>query len=200
LATIAAPKEAPALVSHPAPATPADPVQQAVALQAAPMATPEQIDLLHLMTEMAIVVRDLRTENGVLRSQVEDLAKEVDTKTTQFDRRLSVAEAKGAIAAAMGAGQSTPATITVTAPAPPSSLDAKPTVKPAPPLVRNVKDYRIQAASPGLAMLSTVGLTKEGTSSIQVAIGDEVPGVGRIKAIYQHGANWVVQTDNGLIQ
>ena len=31
-------------------------------------------------------------------------------------------------------------------------------------------------------------------------LDDEVPGVGRIKAIYQRGASWVVQTNNGLIQ
>lgn len=199
----AAPAKAPAPIIHAPPASAIDPVEQAAALQAAPMAPPQQIDLLHLMTEMAIVVRDLRTENGELRSQVANLATEVDTKTTQFERRLSLAEAKGAIAAAMGDRQAMQATITVTA-APTGSLDAKLPAKSAPPapppLVRSVKDYRIQAASPGLAVLSTVGLTSDGTSSIQVAIGDEVPGVGRIKAIYQRGASWVVQTNNGLIQ
>ena len=63
-----------------------------------------------------------------------------------------------------------------------------------------MKDYRIQAASPGLAMLSSIGLSDGDTSSIQVAVGDEVPGVGRIKAIFQKGTNWVVETDHGLIE
>ena len=49
-------------------------------------------------------------------------------------------------------------------------------------------------------MLSSVGLSDGDTSSIQVAVGDEVPGVGRIKAIFQKGTNWVVETDHGLIE
>jgi hypothetical protein len=182
---------------------PTDPVEQAVALQAGPMTPPQQLDVLHLMTEMAVVVRDLRTENGQLRSQVADLSKKVDADMTQFDRRLSLAEAKGAIAAAMGAGrtQEAPATPIVAAPAAAAPQPTAATTPPAPPpLIRSVKDYRIQAASPGLAMLSMVGLSDGDSSTIQVAVGDDIPGIGRIQSIYQRGTGWVVQTDHGLIQ
>ena len=168
------------------------------------MTSREQVDVLNLMEKLGIVVRDLRDENAQLRTAVKTLSEEVDTRTTQLNRRLSLAEANGAIAAAMGAGQrpAQPATVVVTAQAaaaakPPAASPAPPAP---PPLVRSVKDYRIQAASPGLAMLSSVGLSDGDTSSIQVAVGDEVPGVGRIKAIFQKGTNWVVETDHGLIE
>jgi hypothetical protein len=104
----------------------------------------------------------------------------------------------------MGAGKvpaSTP-TVEVTARAPAATKPPAPhpAPAPAPPLVRSVKDYSIQAASPGLAMLSTVGLNGTDTTSIQLSVGDEVPGVGRVKKILQRGTNWVVETDHGVIQ
>ena len=199
----AAPANAPSQAAKPAPV---DPVAEATSLQPGPLTSREQVDVLNLMEKLGIVVRDLRDENAQLRTAVKTLSEEVDTRTTQLDRRLSLAEANGAIAAAMGAGQTPaqPATVVVTAQAPaaakpPAASPAPPAPAP-PPLVRSVKDYRIQAASPGLAMLSSIGLSDGDTSSIQVAVGDEVPGVGRIKAIFQKGTNWVVETDHGLIE
>jgi hypothetical protein len=183
-------------VSVPA-AHPADPIATATKLEAAPMAPPQQVELLHLVTEMAVMMRDLRTENGELRTEVQDLTTRVDGQLTQFDQRLSVAEAKGAIAAAMGAG--TPDTLPAHTEAPAKS-ETPPAPPAPPPLVRSVKDYRIQAASPRLAMLSFAGGADSEPSSIQVSIGDDVPGVGRIKSIYQRGSAWVIQTDHGLIQ
>ena len=183
---------------------PVDPVAEATSLRPDPMTPREQVDVLNLMEKLGIVVRDLRDENAQLRTAVKTLSEEVDTRTTQLDRRLSLAEANGAIAAAMGAGRTPaqPATVVATAQAPAAAKApaASPAPPAPPPLVRSVKDYRIQAASPGLAMLSSIGLSDGDTSSIQVAVGDEVPGVGRIKAIFQKGTNWVVETDHGLIE
>jgi hypothetical protein len=58
--------------------------------------------------------------------------------------------------------------------------------------------YRVQAASPGLAMLAEV--TEAGVERRQVAVGDVVPGYGRILRIAQRGAAWVVVTDKGTIE
>jgi len=198
----AAAKPGPAPASaqaRPAP-VPANPVAQAVAMRAAPMTDPEQLDVLHLVTQLGVLVRDQRTEIADLRGEVSDLSDKVNAQLTDFDRRLSVAEARGAIAAAMGAGRAAPvhtAAVTV-APHPAPAASAK-TVAPAapPPLVRSVSDYHIQAASPGLAMLSTAD---DGGSSIQVGVGDEVPGIGQVLSIYQTGNAWVVKTDHGVIR
>ena len=188
-----APEQGVSSSSKPASA-PADPVVQAVALQAAPMTGQEQLNVVHLVTELGVLVRDQRTEIANLRGQVSEESGEVNTRLMDFDRRLSIAEAKGAIAAAMGAGE-TAGTRVVAAPPPPAPAVKK--VAAPPPLVRNASDYRIQAASPGLAMLST---TLDGGSSVQVAVGDEMPGIGHVQAIFQNGTIWEVKTDHGVIR
>ena len=181
--------------SKPAPAA-ANPVAQAVALTAAPMAGQDQLNVVHLVTELGVLVRDQRTEIAKLHGQVSDLSGKVNTQLMDFDRRLSIAEAKGAIDAAMGAGE-TGSTHVAAAPRPPAPAVKKVAASPPPPLVRSVSDYHIQAASPGLAMLST---TLDGGSSVQVAVGDEVPGIGHVQAIFQSGTIWEVKTDHGEIR
>ena len=49
-------------------------------------------------------------------------------------------------------------------------------------------------------MLSEVDRTGEGGAQLQVAVGDEVPGYGKITAIAQQGSNWVVRAERGAIQ
>ena len=57
--------------------------------------------------------------------------------------------------------------------------------------------YRVTAASPGLAMLSLLDRSGGEGSQLQVAVGDPVPGYGRVTAIQQRGSSWIVQTDKG---
>jgi hypothetical protein len=56
--------------------------------------------------------------------------------------------------------------------------------------------YQVQAASPGLAMLSVVG----GGGSIEVQTGDVIPGYGKVLGVVQQGNSWVVKTASGNIQ
>jgi hypothetical protein len=35
---------------------------------------------------------------------------------------------------------------------------------------------------------------------VQVAVGDTVPGIGRVQAVFQNGAIWEVKTDHGVIR
>ena len=60
--------------------------------------------------------------------------------------------------------------------------------------------YRVQAASPGLAMLAEVDHSGGDGAQIEVQVGDTIPGYGHVIAVTQQGTNWVVKTDNGLIQ
>lgn len=208
----AAPQPAPAPAVAPAAvlgthAPQLTPVAQAVALQAAPMTPQQQVNVLHLVMELGVLIRDQKTEIAALHDQVSKLSGTVNGKLTDFDRRLSLAEANGAIAAAMGAPTAQPpaqnaGALAATAqdPAPALRRDrtvAKPKSEtPASDVIqRSVADYHIQAASPGLAMLSVAG-----SAPLEIAIGDEVPGVGRVKAIVQNGTSWEVQTDHGTIQ
>lgn len=188
---------------------PADPVAVVALLQAAPMTPPEQIAVLSEVARLAIVVRDIRTENEALKARVESTADRFDQAVADFTRRLALAEAHGALNAAMGANPTPPKVA-----APPDQAAVLPAssrspagggtrvvsasaVIPAriqPPVAVR---YRVTAASPGLAMLALVDRSGGEGAQIQVAIGDQVPGYGRVTAIQQRGASWVVQTDKG---
>jgi hypothetical protein len=58
----------------------------------------------------------------------------------------------------------------------------------------------VQAASPGLAMLAEVDRTGDVGNLLQVSIGDEVPGYGKVKSIAQQGAAWVLTAERGTIR
>ena len=197
---------------------PTDPVVVAATLQASPMSTPQQVDVLNVVTELGTLLRNQRAENAQLREDVQQMRERLDTQLNDYARRLSLAEARGAINAAMGAGTSSantssglmPASITVMAPisSPVSALRgtraAVPPVLAASPAPVAAQDaprrYRVQAASPGLAMLAEVDRTGDAGNLLQVSIGDDVPGYGKVKSIAQQGAAWVLTAERGMIR
>ena len=198
-------------------AAPLDPALVAVGLDPAPMTDEQQVQVLNLVTELGVLIRNQRTEIAALRTDQQSLRERVDGAMADFARRLALAEAGGAMSAAMGAGA--PA-------APPASLgpprdtvarDAvarspRPTVQPvaarvviAPPsdpaaAASGSHRYRVQAASPSLAMLSELDPSGDDRALLEVRIGSAVPGYGRVTAIIQAGTSWQVRTDRGTIQ
>ncbi len=188
-------------VAAPQAAVPAktDTVATAVALQAAPMAEPQQVEVLSLVTELGVLLRDMRSDIAGLRADQQRAAGTVGARLADFDRRLGLAEAKGAIAAAMGGART--ALAEATSPAPPIA-DPRPASETRPAKASAAPGekphYRVQAASPGLAMLAELG--GDAAKPLEIAVGDEVPGYGRVTAIGQRGAAWVVQTEHGTIQ
>ena len=211
------PTPTPARPTVTAPA-PTDPVVVAATLQASPMSTPQQVDVLNVVTELGTLLRNQRAENAQLREDVQQMRERLDTQLNDYARRLSLAEARGAINAAMGAGtpsaNTSPglvqASITVMAPisSPVSALRgsraAVPPVLAASPAPVAAQDaprrYRVQAASPGLAMLAEVDRTGDAGNLLQVSIGDDVPGYGKVKSIAQQGAAWVLTAERGTIR
>jgi len=198
----------------PTPPSQPDPVTTAIALRPSPMARGEQIDVLHLVARLGISVRDLKTENAALRADVKASSDKVDNAVADFERRLALAEGRGAMNAAMGDVDASPE-----APAPDTPpvlstsrnvrLSRGPAVQPvslqtqaaaSASLSGGPRRYKVQAASPSLAMLSELDRSGGEGSQLQVAVGDPVPGYGRVSAIQQQGMAWVVKTDRGTIQ
>lgn len=205
----------PAIVAGDAAGTPPtpsqpDPVAVAIALQPGPMTRSNQIDVLHLVTRLGISVRDLRTENAALRADVKASSDKVDNAVADFERRLALAEGRGAVNAAMGdvdAASDAPASpASPSAPAPRSArLSRGPASQPVSLQTQAAAAggparYKVQAASPSLAMLSELDLSGGEGSQLQVRVGDQLPGYGRVGAIQQQGMAWVVKTDRGTIQ
>ena len=160
--------------------------------------TPQaQVDVLALVTQMGAIVRDMRDENAALRSQVAMLTEMIQGRTTDFEQRLNLAEARNSVAAAIGAGHRPVVTPILLTPAAGGVTRA---TAAAPGIARTVRDYRVQAASPGLAVLADVNASPGQAPGLQVKVGETVPGIGRVVSIAQRGTAWVVQTDHGAIQ
>jgi hypothetical protein len=203
----------------PAPGVP--PIQTSAATlaaaQAGALSPAQQTQLLQLVTELATMERDDRIKQAVLTADVEQLSALTTNKLQDYDRRLSMLEAQTAVSGAEQVGSSSaveaaiaPAPVVpVPAPAnssspgvsPPQATPAKattPTSTVLPATAPTVAaQYHVQAASPGLAMLSVVG--GDG-SPLEVQVGDIIPGYGKVLAVVQQGDSWIVQTQSGNIE
>ena len=182
----------------------ADAATSAATLQAAPMSSPEQVQVLELVTRLGALVADQRKEVDQLRADLARSRVDETARIDDFQRRLTFAEAQRSVAKASG-GSADPAPATPTNPvSEPATSLVRPTLVvaraalPADPS-QSVQRYRVQAASPGLAMLAAIDRAGDESAQLQVALGDTVPGYGRVKAVVQQGTTWVVKTERGTI-
>ncbi len=163
----------------------------------------EQAEVLQYVTGLSSEIARLRTENETLRKDVARRISEQDGRLADFNRRVSVAEARAALRSAADAGrgdeiQADPVArvaaqpvltpVVQTAGARPSSQSGMTRPR-----------YHVQAASPGLALLAEIGRGGGDGAQLQVAVGDQVPGYGVVKSVAQRGPSWVVQTEHGSI-
>jgi hypothetical protein len=179
-------------------------------LEAAPMAPQQQIQVLEMVTQMATLVRDQRTQIANLRADVLTNQKATSTKLSDFERRLVLVEAGSALVAASGTpapaaavpgASSTPSGTTVALTSAKAALaTAAPPAAPAQPTSGTPEQYRVQAASPGLAMLAEVDRSGGDGAQQEVQVGDTLPGYGRVLSVSQRGTAWVVKTEHGTIQ
>ena len=177
----------------------------------------QQTDLFQLVTQLGALVRTEEVRQAVLAAQVQQLSVLTSSDLADYNRRLSMLEAETSVSGAAQAASSTGAVVPAISGAPalaasqahgplaapnasaPSSspalnaatLAAVPSSAPA-----VVAQYHVQAASPGLAMLSVVGGSG---APLEVQTGDTIPGWGRVLAVVQQGDSWIVQTSSGNI-
>ncbi|WOJ91783.1 hypothetical protein RZS28_18820 (plasmid) [Methylocapsa polymorpha] len=171
----------------------------------------QETEVLAMVTELGAMLRDAKAEIAALRSDQQKLTGAVDGELADFRRRLSLTEARRALdsAKAQPAASAEPTPAALTLPASPSAVAPKPGTgspkgaaiaeAPAAP-IEAPRRYRVQAASPGLAMLAEIDRSGDEGAQLQVAVGQSVPGYGRVKSIAQRGTAWVIQTEQGAIQ
>ena len=203
----ALPAQPATVAAVPVPVPAPDAAQALTQLHPAPLTPQDQVDVLQLVTQLGALVRDQRLELDALRKAQAGLQQTVDTSIGDFRRRLTLAEARGSIAAAMGAPTQAAAADTLSD----GKLASQPTVPIVQAAARTVirtaaaddtiqHRYRIQAASPGLAMLSELDSTGTGERQLTIQPGDELPGYGRVASVSQRGTAWIVKAERGLIQ
>ena len=49
-------------------------------------------------------------------------------------------------------------------------------------------------------MLGEIDALESDAAPLQISVGSDIPGYGRVRSIDQRGAAWVVKTENGVIQ
>ena len=224
LAATASAASTPGVVSAPQPAAPAtvvppavppaqDPATLASELTASPMSKADQVRTIGLVRELGAQLRDTRTQVSELQEALAHLSEQVATSNADIGSRLDFAEAATVLAQSAKAGAPPAAAATQADPLPAAvrpvsiHLPAKHTptmTAPAAPMApsdrRTAKDYVVKGASPGLAALAALRPEPGEPGVLEIGVGDPVPGLGRVKSIYQRGTTWVVQTENGLIQ
>ena len=173
------------------------------------MTPPQQVQVLEVVTQVATLVRDERAEVAELRTDVARSEAATAAKLGDFERRLAIAEAHNAVAAASAAGRPpsvvSPAVPPAAAPGAPLLLSrAEAAISAAQNQTTGqdeaLKRYRLQAASPGLALLARIDRGGGEGAQLQVRVGDTIPGYGAVKSIAERGTSWVVTTENGTIQ
>ncbi|WP_159729445.1 hypothetical protein [Methylosinus sp. Ce-a6] len=164
--------------------------------------------LFGMITELSTLVRRTREEIATLQDSDKRMARAIEAKLNDFERRLNLGEAQRSLDAA----KATPTSPPEPASPPPAAPAARPAtgmkgVVPASLSTKNEPDtptpparYRVQAASPGLAMLAELDRSGDEIAPLQIGIGAHVPGYGRVTKISQRGTEWVVQTEKGPIR
>ncbi len=204
------------------PVKPGDPLATAVTLRPAALTPTDQVQVLELVTQMAAIVRDLRAQQTQLRADLSKTAADNAARLGDFERRLALSEARHALSAAQIAGELLAPLPTASASAAAGEVPAargsgtgqagSATAVTAPVAVTPVasvlpgsdkgsaKRYRVQAASPGLALLAEIDRGGGDGAQLEVLVGDTLPGYGKITSIGQRGTAWVVTTEHGNIQ
>jgi hypothetical protein len=179
----------------------------------------QETELYSMITEIATLVHQTRMELASVLNQQKKSAGAVEARLMDFERRLNLGEASRALKDAQSVSITTeaPASAPISNPAALDAKPGKPPMKglvtasvrpdeeanarvPAPVPVTAPPRYRVQAASPGLAMLADMDRSGEESKPVQVSVGGQLPGFGRVIKISQHGTSWVVQTEKGAIQ
>ncbi len=208
------PDAAPAPAGKPAPpgvapaSAPLDAASQAIHLQAGPMSNGDQIQVLELVTKIATMVSDLKSQGAALRADFAKTTADNQARLADFARRIALTEAIKAVAVAQHASDpAANATPAVADPLPghPAAVltpvaVTRPDVAVPSTAPQDAKRYRVQAASPGLALLTEIARGGGDGAQIQLTVGDTIPGWGKVKSVSQRGTSWVVSTDKGVIE
>jgi hypothetical protein len=146
------------------------------------------------IARLAAIVTRLTGQVKDLEDQVRSESTGAQEKLADLTRRVSLSESKSAVAAAEsanGAHVAEAASAGVEGQAQGGRMKVVG--------VDQKRSYRIQAASPGLAMLSAIDGGPD-DRPLEVAIGTDLPGYGKVRSIEQHGQAWVVKADRGSIE
>src|SRR3984957_1847459 len=149
------------------------------------------------VSRLAALVHRLTGQVTGLQDEVRTLSEGSEARLADLTRRVSMSESKSAVAAAERAnvsqGEDSAATSGARVEGPAQGVRTRVAGG------DQKRNFRIQAASPGLAMLSAIDGGPD-DRPLEVAPGTDLPGYGKVLSIEQHGQAWVVKADRGSIE
>ena len=151
------------------------------------------------IARLAAIVTRLTGQVKDLQDQVRTTSAGTQEKLADLTRRVSMSESKSAVAAAERANVPQAAAEGSASTASAGVEGQAESVRMKVAGVDQKRNYRIQAASPGLAMLSAIDGGPD-DRPIEISIGTDLPGYGKVRSIEQHGQAWVVKADRGSIE
>ena len=168
-----APAAAPVPPSAPPAVAQTDPAETALKLVPAPTSSAEEVSLLGLVTAIAAELRTSREDNAALRDQVRALSSSFDGRLEDLERRPRFKEAQAAVA-----GMRAPLSLS-----PAADLEASLAAPRAVLTVTAQTDaWRVQGASPRMALLAPTGSGPIKMVRVGDAIDDRL---GKVERIYQ---------------
>jgi len=150
------------------------------------------VSTMQLVQQMSLLVHDMHGDSLRYRTEVTELTGAVQEKAAILEERLKRAEARSASGAE--AGWRRPGAAPAGDPGDNGELRA------AAEASRTLRRYHVQAGSADAVVLSDGNAGPEQAARLLVIVGDQVPGVGRVRAIVQRGRSWLVQTEHGEIR
>lgn len=193
-----APAAPPAVPASPTPAVePAAGVPAEMARTILPGVDAQQVmSTMQLVQQMSLLVHDMHGESLRYRTEVTELTGAVQEKAASLEERLKRAEARTAAGSRAETGwRRAGGASAASDPGDGGELHAA-----AAEASRILRRYHVQAGSADAVVLSDGNAGPEQAARLLVIVGDQVPGVGRVRAIVQRGRSWLVQTDHGEIR
>ncbi len=153
------------------------------------------VSTMQLVQQMSLMVHDMHGESLRYRTEVGELTGAVQEKAANLEDRLKRAEARTAAGSGPEAGWRR-AGIGPAAGDPGDGGELRASAEAS----RALRRYHVQAGSTDAVVLSDGNAGPQQAARLLVIVGDQVPGVGRVRAIVPRGRSWLVQTDHGEIR
>jgi len=171
---------------------------------------------LSMVTEYGTLLGKARAEVKELQDELAREKQAFHSRLADLERRTTFLEAGNAMALARQGARPQSAASHTSLPAepPPGAIirasyghfsSARPRkdqaeAQPAAEQTGSLQRYRIQAASPNLAMLTEIARGGDDGQQMQVVPGDLIPNYGEVREIRQRGTHWVIVTDRATIE
>lgn len=161
---------------------------------APPAPGPDWARLAAMATDLSAITKQVLERQLQSQRAAEVMETGVNRRLADIEQRLTFAEARAAVSSTVAAAAPTLPPVAAPSASAPNRAPLGPRATVAGP-----HSYQIKAASPGMAVLAVRNPMPNQQAVLEIRVGDDVPGLGKVVRIGQRGTVWEVQTAGGTI-